>query len=368
MKADHDTGYKQLFAHPELMRDLLRGFVPYAWAKDLEVAAFERVNASYVGDNGEHRHDDMVWRLRVGGECIYVYLLLEFQSSCDRWMALRMQVYIGLLYQDLLKQRKLKRSGKLPPVLPIVLYSGRRRWTASDSLSGLRLPQPEGLALFQPELKYLLIDQRKVGAGLDVAERNIVAALFSLERARSRRACAEVVNSVGEWLQAGSTQPLRRSILHWLSSCMQRKERGSDFSLEEEFSMGNLSLDEWMESVIEDRKAREKKREQEIQAKAEAEGLARGMARGQALGIAVGKAEGKVEGMSEGRAEGKAEGRELGRREVLRRTVERLLERQPYPVPPRVSLQIESADSRQLEEWLDRLLDGASAQELFSIK
>jgi predicted transposase YdaD len=90
----------------------------------LSGVAFERVNASYAGDNGQQRHDDMVWRLQVGGECIYIYLLLEFQSRSDRWMALRMQVYVGLLCQDLVKQRKLGRSGKLPPVLPIVLYNG----------------------------------------------------------------------------------------------------------------------------------------------------------------------------------------------------------------------------------------------------
>jgi hypothetical protein len=188
MKADHDTGYKQLFAYPELMRDLLRGFVPYSWAKDLKLSAFERINASYVGENGEHRHDDMVWRLRVGGECVYVYLVLEFQSSSDRWMALRMQVYVGLLYQDLIRQRKLNRRGKLPPVLPIVLYSGKRPWNASHSLSGLRLAQPEGLAEFQSELKYLLIDQSKVRTALDDTERNVVAALFALEQSRSRQA------------------------------------------------------------------------------------------------------------------------------------------------------------------------------------
>jgi hypothetical protein len=49
MKVQADASYKQLFAHPELVRDLLRGFVPYAWADQLEVSAFERVNGSYAG-------------------------------------------------------------------------------------------------------------------------------------------------------------------------------------------------------------------------------------------------------------------------------------------------------------------------------
>ncbi|HAB08131.1 MAG TPA: transposase, partial [Alcanivorax sp.] len=45
------------------------------------------------------RHGDAVWRIRWGEEWLYVYLLLEFQSSVDRFMALRIMVYTGLLHQ-----------------------------------------------------------------------------------------------------------------------------------------------------------------------------------------------------------------------------------------------------------------------------
>jgi hypothetical protein len=42
-------------------------------------------------------------------------------------MALRMMVYVGLLYQDLIKEGPVK--GLLPPILPIVLYNGNRTKT-----------------------------------------------------------------------------------------------------------------------------------------------------------------------------------------------------------------------------------------------
>jgi predicted transposase YdaD len=78
-----------------------------------------------ISDGGKARHDDMVWRVRIGGDCVYVYILLSSRRP-DKWMALRMQVYISLLYQDLVAQHKLSKHGKLPPVLPIVLYHGRQ--------------------------------------------------------------------------------------------------------------------------------------------------------------------------------------------------------------------------------------------------
>ena len=79
----------------------------------------------------------MIWRLRWGEEWLYVYLLLEFQSTINRFMAVRVMVYLGLLYQDLIKTKQLTRTGRLPPVLPVVLYNGKPRWTAAeDSKNG----------------------------------------------------------------------------------------------------------------------------------------------------------------------------------------------------------------------------------------
>ncbi|MCP4676526.1 MAG: Rpn family recombination-promoting nuclease/putative transposase, partial [Deltaproteobacteria bacterium] len=98
---DHDHSYKLLFSHPEMIRDLLVGFVHEDWVKKLNFNTLEKMNASYVSDGLRERHDDIVWRVRFGDQWLYVYLLLEFQATEDRFMALRIMVYLGLLYQDL---------------------------------------------------------------------------------------------------------------------------------------------------------------------------------------------------------------------------------------------------------------------------
>ncbi len=110
----HDTGYKRLFAHPEMVRDLLRDWVPGEWLAEADFSTLERINASFVAENEKERHDDMVWRLRLRDRWLWVYLVLEFQSEVDRWMALRMLVYAGLLAQDLVKRGELV-DGKQPP-------------------------------------------------------------------------------------------------------------------------------------------------------------------------------------------------------------------------------------------------------------
>ena len=97
----HDNAYKHLFSHPQAVRDLLRGFVEEDWVALLDFDTLEKVAGSYVTDDLRDREDDLIWRIRMKGaeadEWLYVYLLLEFQSSVDNFMAVRILTYIGLL-------------------------------------------------------------------------------------------------------------------------------------------------------------------------------------------------------------------------------------------------------------------------------
>ncbi len=105
--AEHDPGYKKLFSHPEMVEDLLRGFVHESWVKELDFSTLETFKDSFVSDDFRSRHDDIIWRVRWGDSWLYVYLLLEFQSTIDPFMAVRLMVYIGLLYQHLIDIGKL---------------------------------------------------------------------------------------------------------------------------------------------------------------------------------------------------------------------------------------------------------------------
>src|SRR5690606_25362115 len=148
---DHDTSYRLLFSHPEMVRDLLLGFVPGEWVRELDFDSLEKMNGSYVTDDLRSRHADTIWRVRWGSDWLYIYLLLEFQSTVDRYMPVRILSYTSLLYQDLIKQRALDEERRLPPVLPIVLYNGKRRWRAPVTLDALIQAMPEALHEFQPQ-------------------------------------------------------------------------------------------------------------------------------------------------------------------------------------------------------------------------
>ena len=120
-----DGSYRRLFSHARMVEDLIRRYVSPPWLDRLDFSTLEMVLAHYLSDELEQRESDVVWRLRYGpaGEWFYVYLLIEFQSSVDRFMAVRVLTYLMLLYEDLILKKRLTRSGMLPPVVPIVLYT-----------------------------------------------------------------------------------------------------------------------------------------------------------------------------------------------------------------------------------------------------
>lgn len=218
----HDTGYKLLFSHPEMVRDLLIGYMPGEWLKDADFTSLKRVNGSYVSDKELQRHDDMVWRLKVGQQWVWVYLLLEFQSEPDPWMALRMMVYMGLLSQHLINEGELQ-NGLLPPIVPIVLYNGTPAWKASQEVAecfGTSLP---GLELYRPKLRYHLVDEARLKLHPLPEVHNLAEALFSVEQSRTVKATFDVMRALNGVLDTPQMEPLRRTIGVWFKLLLRRK-------------------------------------------------------------------------------------------------------------------------------------------------
>ncbi len=213
---DHDHSYKLLFSHPRMVEDLLRGFVHEEWVERIDFSTLERVSGSYVSTDLREREDDIVWRVRLRGEWIYVYLLLEFQSRPDPFMALRMLVYVGLLYQELVKQKQLTGAGRLPPVLPLVLYNGEKAWRAPLQMEELIEPLPGGLADYRPRMRYLLLDESAYPAEELEPLANLAAALFRMERSGAPEELRRVVQLLVTWLRAPEQAGLRRAFTVWI--------------------------------------------------------------------------------------------------------------------------------------------------------
>ena len=314
MSKNHDSSYKFLFSNPELVRDLIMGFIPDEWLQSLDYSTLEKVPGSYISEDFQQREDDIVWKVKVGGDWVYLYLLMEFQSSVDKYMALRMMVYIGLLYQDLIKRGEVLEDGRLPPILPIVLYNGSQKWTAPTNISELIPVVPGLVSQFTPSLHYLLIDENNYTDSELASLHNLVAAVFRLEHASSPSAVSELTNLLADWL---SDRPdLRRMFALWIRATLMRKQEYGIVmpqvdDLQEIRVMLADKVEEWAKAYI---------------------------------------AEGKQEGLQQG--------------EVL--ALQRLLAKRFGVIPADTIALIANAPVVDIERWLDRVIDAKQLSDVFA--
>ncbi|MBF0311652.1 MAG: Rpn family recombination-promoting nuclease/putative transposase [Magnetococcales bacterium] len=225
-RLDNDSSYKLLFSHPEMVRDLILGFVQGAWVSRLDFSTLEKVNGLFVGDEFRDREDDVIWRLRFGDVWLYVYILLEFQSSKDNFMPLRVGDYMFSLYQDLRRAKQLP-DKKLPPILPVVVYTGKQRWDVPLDVNEMIVPVP-GLDVYQVRMRYLVLDVVSMAESELESLRNLAAVLFRLEKSRSVETVRELVRTLQEWLKAPEQISLRRAFAIWLRRVLLPKRLPKD--------------------------------------------------------------------------------------------------------------------------------------------
>ena len=164
-----------------MVRHLL-ALLPADVTAGLDTRRLRRLPTEQIGRGVRRRTADMAWAVgaptpeRPDAEAL---LAIEFQSAPHARMALRMDVYVALLRQEM--AAGLPSAAGLPPVLPVLVYTGDRPWRP-PGLRGLTAPAPAGLRRWQPDLEMVPLDAGALSA--EDGDTNPAAALLRLQRCR----------------------------------------------------------------------------------------------------------------------------------------------------------------------------------------
>lgn len=210
----HDTGYKYLFSHAELVQELVEGFLPTELCAMLDFTTLSLVSGSYITPAMKHKEDDAVWRVQMGDKFVYLYLLLEFQSTVDEAMPIRMMQYVASLYESLVKTKEANPK-QLPAVIPIVLYNGEERWKVATDIHQL-IECPSVLKPYQPSLRYLLLDEGAYDEHELLGTNNIVASVFAMENATDHHQVRHVLSHLaGAIAQHPAKERMDKALAKW---------------------------------------------------------------------------------------------------------------------------------------------------------
>ena len=209
MKRYSDTRYAELFSHPIFVQRLLEHFVHENFAHELDFSTMALVNSKFVTETYAKRESDVIWKLSFRDRELYLFILIEFQSTVDRRMPLGLFRYIAELYEH---QSRLYKGARYPAVFPLVLYNGRARWTAPLELA--QLIEPSIPPQYLPSFSYYLIEERRFSRATLLEMRNLVGLLFLAENLEPEELAlsierffdivkvedAEAVNLFSRWL------------------------------------------------------------------------------------------------------------------------------------------------------------------------
>jgi hypothetical protein len=322
MHPKHDRAYHRLFSEPALVEDLVRHFVQESWVEHLDFTRMERINSKFHSEALERREGDIIMRIPFLDDSrqeIYLFLLLEFQSTEDRWMALRFGTYVHLLYEQLVREGRLI-GGRLPPVFPLLLYNGDDHWNAATDLNTLiALPPNTPLWSYQPGMRYYLIDESRYPQGKPGSLSGFV---MRLENARMPRDFLAALNELSQAVP-GHLDSVKRALAVWINHVIA-PHRGFELnpedteSLEEVKEMLATRVEQWERAI-------------------------------------------RLEGRVEGREEGREEGRKTGETAMLCK----MLELKYGPLPQWALDKIAQADAATLEQWAANLFNAQTLEEVF---
>lgn len=307
----HDKLFKGLLDQPGTAGALLRERLPPEIASLLTDDPPELIDGEYVDEDLQGSQSDRLYRarLKAGGDAL-LYFLMDHKSSPEAGVILQL---LGYLLRIWLRYSggKAEALRNLPPIIPIVVYHGAAEWKVSLSLRDI-INAPEVIKVYQPDFRYVLVDLGPISNDQLSAYPPLRAGLLALKYSH-REGDAEAL-LVQAFSDARDLPSLFRMLVVYATTVYASVNPGllrrtiHRVKPEWEDEMLSIAAKEWM-----------------------------------------------AEGAAKGRAEGKAD------------TLLRLLQRRFKSLPNGTDDRVRAADSEQLDEWLDRILDAQTPADVFGL-
>jgi predicted transposase/invertase (TIGR01784 family) len=163
--APHEGLFHKVFRDPEITKYFLRQHLSPEIQRSIDLDSLRLENISYVDDNLRKHFSDLVFSLMLRGDefpSARVYLLFEHKSAPEPLVGMQILRYMALQWKDLYDQHKI--VGKLPPILPIVIYQGRDRWKPRVSFHDLVEMPSDFFKTYIPDFAFAFFSVRGLDA------------------------------------------------------------------------------------------------------------------------------------------------------------------------------------------------------------
>ncbi|MFW6311140.1 MAG: Rpn family recombination-promoting nuclease/putative transposase [Nanoarchaeota archaeon] len=210
----YDKFFKNVFGNSKNVASFLKINLPEKVVENIKFDTLNRRWDSYIDNRFKEYFTDIVFhtQLKSKGEG-YIVCLFEHKSTVKKQTVLQVLDYMSRIWTDLYEK------GKLPFILPIVFYHGKKKWSAPRKLSGLFPGNIDWIRSAFPEFEYYLYNIEELVEQL----KDITVPELRLYLKAVRMVNSESEDDFNRWLQ-------------------EYKEELNEFESEDDWQWHNLIL------------------------------------------------------------------------------------------------------------------------------
>lgn len=333
LNSPHDRFFKAVFGRTEVAAEFLERYLPAAAGQALDWKTLRTAKDSFLDPELALHPADLLYTVDLrGGGTGYVHVLFEHKSYVESRIGLDLLRYRVRIWEQWMNAGN---SGRLPVIVPVVVYHGTATWRVSRQFAD-EVEDAPALRAYVPACIYHLIDLS--GYRDDELQGAVMlhTALLTLKyifRNELRERLPEILGLLRDLAQSSMGLDYVRTLLRYLAQAA---------------SIDRLSGDQ-LRQVVTETLSGGGELMLTIAEQWEQQAMERGIERGIEKGIERGIEKGIEKGIEQGEA----------------RLLKQLLTWRFGALPAWVESQLAGAEPERLEAWAKRVLDAQTLDAVF---
>ena len=259
-----DVNNRIIFKNHTLCAQFLRDYTGLDILKDITEEDIEDVTERYQKYLGISFDTDTVKRIHIrdiadGSDMpMYIVSLVEHKSDVDYNVVMQLLQYMTCIWHDYevtMKNNSLgnakNKDFRYPPILPIVYYEGKRKWTSPMSL-GERIFMGDVFSAYVPDFTYKLINLHGYTNDELLAHGDEMSFLMMINRVQSAEDLKDFLNVNREQVQGiidGASEGILEIIMGTIWNLMMKMNMPTEDAQDCMRELGERSMGNWFENM-----------------------------------------------------------------------------------------------------------------------
>lgn len=235
-----DNGYKRALETPKLLCEFLKDFVDLEIVKDIKPEELTDYTERFLPLFIDHKDSDVIKVVKT--KQILFLVMIEHQSKNHFLMSFRMLQYIVLIWEEWIKLTEEEKPGsttikdfRLPPILPIVYYTGESKWTAETNIFD-KVSQNDIFQKYIPSFSYELIKLKDYNIDTLLEFNDLISFIMLLDKIKNIEQLDDVIRQMREKRKKPFDFEIEESLVELLDTIVYlflKRTLASDDEIEE---------------------------------------------------------------------------------------------------------------------------------------